>query len=160
SSVSIFPNVMSSCFSLAAWKTGANIRHGPHHDAHQSTRVIPGLVTVSSNVFSVSAIVLISLLKFSCWQHTPVGITLTGARHSRPWAVLPAEGACANRYLFGAVVMPRMPLPKTWYEAGIARQAATVAALGQQTHLPGLAVTVEQFNLMAAQGHDDHFGRG
>ena len=59
SSVSILPNVISGCFSLAAWKTGANIRHGPHQEAHQSTRVIPGLVTVSSNVSLVSVMVLI-----------------------------------------------------------------------------------------------------
>ena len=26
---------------------GANIRHGPHQEAHQSTSVIPGLVTVA-----------------------------------------------------------------------------------------------------------------
>ena len=58
SSVSILPNVMSGCCSLAAAKTGANIRHGPHQEAHQSTSVIPGLVTVSSNVSLVSAMVL------------------------------------------------------------------------------------------------------
>ena len=61
SSVSILPKVMSGCCSLAASKTGANIRHGPHQEAHQSTRVIPGLVTVSSNVSSVSAMVLMTL---------------------------------------------------------------------------------------------------
>ena len=58
SSVSILPNVMSGCCLLAAWNTGANIRHGPHQEAHQSTRVIPGWVTVSSNVSLVSAMVL------------------------------------------------------------------------------------------------------
>ena len=49
---------MSGCCSLAAWKTGANLRHGPHQEAHQSTRVIPSLVTVSSNVSLVSTMVL------------------------------------------------------------------------------------------------------
>ena len=58
SSVSTLPKVMSGCWSLAAWKTGANIRHGPHQEAHQSTSVIPGFVTVSSNVSMVSAMVL------------------------------------------------------------------------------------------------------
>src|SRR5262249_23730921 len=62
SSVSIFPKVMSACWSLADSKTGPNIRHGPHHAAHQSTRVIPSPVTVSSKLSSVSATVLISLL--------------------------------------------------------------------------------------------------
>ena len=60
SSVSILPNVISGCLSLAAWKTGANIRHGPHQDAHQSISVIPGRKTTSSNVSEVSATVLIS----------------------------------------------------------------------------------------------------
>ena len=78
--------------------------------------------------------------------------------HLPAWIIF--DQAFRNRYLFGAVVMPRMPLPKTWYEAGLVHQAAAVAALGQQTYLPGLAVTVERFNLMAAQGHDDDFGRG
>jgi 3-oxosteroid 1-dehydrogenase len=78
--------------------------------------------------------------------------------HLPAWIIF--DQAFRNRYLFGAVVMPRMPLPKTWYQAGLAHRAATVAALGQQTELPGLAATVERFNLMAAQGHDDDFGRG
>ena len=65
SSVSILPNVMSGCFSLAAWKTGANIRHGPHQVAHQSMSVIPGLVTVSSNLSLVTATVFIFFLRFA-----------------------------------------------------------------------------------------------
>ena len=40
-SVSTFAKVMSGCCSLAASNTGANMRHGPHHAAHQSTRVMP-----------------------------------------------------------------------------------------------------------------------
>ena len=59
SSVSILPNVMSLWVSLAASKIGPNIRQGPHQDAHQSTSVMPSLVTTSSNVSSVSATVLI-----------------------------------------------------------------------------------------------------
>jgi hypothetical protein len=60
--VSTLPNVMSGCCPLASWKTGANLRHGPHQEAHQSTRVIPSLVTVSSNVSLVSAMVLMPFL--------------------------------------------------------------------------------------------------
>src|ERR1039457_4238848 len=61
SSVSTLPNVMSGCFSLAAWKTGANIRHGPHQDAHQSmsgpeATVEPQLlITERQRVFSGQA---------------------------------------------------------------------------------------------------------
>src|SRR6202012_244988 len=61
SSVSILPNRTSGCSSLAAWKTGANWRHGPHHSAHQSTRVMPSWVTVFSKVSFVSSIVLMPL---------------------------------------------------------------------------------------------------
>ena len=71
SSVSILPNVMSGCCLLAAWKTGANIRHGPHQEAHQSTRVIPGLVTVSSNVSLVSAMVVMLSLTFPILPNIP-----------------------------------------------------------------------------------------
>jgi hypothetical protein len=59
--VSTLPNVMSGCFSLAAWKTGANIRHGPHQDAHQSmsgpeATVEPQLlITERQRVFSGQA---------------------------------------------------------------------------------------------------------
>src|SRR5450755_4558866 len=91
SSVSTLPNVMSGCFSLAAWKTGANIRHGPHQDAHQSISVIPGPVTVSSNVSSVTATVLIFVLRLADGRYTPGGITPFGTRYSRPRQPQPNE---------------------------------------------------------------------
>ena len=74
SSVSTLPNVMSGCLSAAAAKTGANIRHGPHQDAHQSTSVIPSRMTVSSNVSSVSATVLILHPSGFAVNNTPWGI--------------------------------------------------------------------------------------
>src|ERR1700748_3399845 len=58
SSVSILPKRTSGWSSLAAWNTGPNCLHGPHHSAHQSTSVMPGWVTVSSKVSWVSSIVL------------------------------------------------------------------------------------------------------
>ena len=78
--------------------------------------------------------------------------------HVPAWIIF--DQAFRNRYVFGTGVMPRMPLPKAWYKAGLAHRGATVAALGEQVGLPGLATAVERFNLMAAQGHDDDFGRG
>jgi hypothetical protein len=51
-SVSILPNTMSPCCSAAASKTGANMRHGPHHDAHQSTNTISLSLIVDSKVSS------------------------------------------------------------------------------------------------------------
>lgn len=65
-----------------------------------------------------------------------------------------------NSYVFGGGVMPGMPLPKSWYEAGIAHKAGTIEALGHEIGSPGLAAGVERFNLLASQGNDDDFGRG
>ncbi len=73
SSVSTLPNVMSECWSLAASNMGANIRQGPHQEAHQSTRVIPGRVTVSLNVSAVSATVL---MFFSLLAGSPMPLGL------------------------------------------------------------------------------------
>lgn len=65
-----------------------------------------------------------------------------------------------NRYLFAASLFPRQHLPKTWYDAGIAHKADTIAALAGKVGLPDLAATVERFNLLAGSGRDDDFGRG
>jgi len=66
-----------------------------------------------------------------------------------------------NRYPFaGGVVMPRAPLPKSWYDAGIAHKAGSLQELGAKLGLNELAATVERFNVLADQGHDDDFHRG
>ena len=48
-SVSTLANVDVGLSSLDASKTGANERHGPHHDAQKSTRTMPSSLTVDSN---------------------------------------------------------------------------------------------------------------
>nr|BFE77813.1 hypothetical protein GCM10020093_004140 [Planobispora longispora] len=55
-SVSIFPNVMSSCFSDAFSKIGPNVRHGPHQAAQKSSRTIP-LSAISLKFASVTSMV-------------------------------------------------------------------------------------------------------
>ena len=65
-----------------------------------------------------------------------------------------------NRYVFGGGVFPRQPLPKSWYDAGIAVKAASLGELATRVGLPDLPVTVERFNLLAAAGRDDDFHRG
>jgi len=65
-----------------------------------------------------------------------------------------------NRYLFATMVFPRQPLPKTWYDAGIAVKADTIGELAKKAGLPELAATVDRFNLLAAAGRDDDFHRG
>ncbi|HEX7659099.1 MAG TPA: FAD-binding protein [Pseudonocardiaceae bacterium] len=80
------------------------------------------------------------------------------APHLPAWLVF--DQTYRNRYVLGGAVMPRMPLPKAWYDAGVAHKANSLAELSQQVAAPALAETVQRFNLLAAQGHDDDFGRG
>src|SRR5688500_15622157 len=56
-SVSTLPKMMSSCCSEACSKTGANIRHGPHHDAQKSISTVPLPPATSSKFCSVSSTV-------------------------------------------------------------------------------------------------------
>lgn len=65
-----------------------------------------------------------------------------------------------NRYLLATAVFPRQPLPQSWYDAGIAKKARTIDELALQLDMPDLPATVERFNLLAGQGHDDDFQRG
>jgi len=81
------------------------------------------------------------------------------APHLPAWMIF--DQSYRNRYpLGGGEVLPRMPLPKSWYDAGIAHKADSVEELGRRIGLSGLPATVERFNLQAAQGHDDDFHRG
>ncbi len=76
------------------------------------------------------------------------------------WLVF--DQAYRNSYVMAGALYPRMPLPKAWYDAGIAHRASTVADLARATGLPQdtLAATLSRFNTMAAAGIDDDFGRG
>lgn len=65
-----------------------------------------------------------------------------------------------NRYLLAGSVFPRQPLPKAWYDQGVAVRAASIGELAQRMSMPELTGTVERFNLLAAAGRDDDFHRG
>ncbi|MBL7258856.1 FAD-binding protein [Paractinoplanes lichenicola] len=65
-----------------------------------------------------------------------------------------------NRYVFAGSVFPRQPLPRAWYDAGLAAKAPTLAELAEQLGLTELPATVERFNTQAAAGRDDDFHRG
>lgn len=65
-----------------------------------------------------------------------------------------------NSYVFGGGVMPRMKLPKAWYDAGIAHKGNSIKDLAHKLGMPGLPDGVARFNSLAAQGHDDDFQRG
>ncbi|SOX53852.1 FAD-binding protein, partial [Mycobacterium ahvazicum] len=67
-----------------------------------------------------------------------------------------------NSYVFGAELFPRMPIPQTWYDAGIAVRAESLRELGARM---GVAIqefneTMARFNENAAVGVDPDFGRG
>lgn len=66
-----------------------------------------------------------------------------------------------NSYVFAGVAFPRIPVPKQWYEAGIAHrgdaeQLATAMGDDAATFTQSLA----RFNELAGRAHDEDFGRG
>ena len=61
--------------------------------------------------------------------------------HIPAWIVF--DQRYRNRYLFGAGLFPRQPLPQSWYDAGIAKKAATIAALADALGMPDLPATVD-----------------
>ncbi len=65
-----------------------------------------------------------------------------------------------NRYLFGGGLFPRQAFPQAWYDAGVVHKAASLAELAATVGLPQLEATVARFDLLAAAGRDDDFGRG
>jgi 3-oxosteroid 1-dehydrogenase len=67
-----------------------------------------------------------------------------------------------NRYLFAGTIFPMMPIPKEWFDAGIAFTADTPEALAKAMHVPqsAFAETFNHFNQMARAGKDTDFGRG
>lgn len=65
-----------------------------------------------------------------------------------------------NSFILGGRILPGMPLPGSWYRAGIARRARSVDELAQQLEMPHLVEGVSRFNAQAARGSDGDFGRG
>lgn len=67
-----------------------------------------------------------------------------------------------NSYVFAAELFPRMPVPKTWYDAGIAHRSEALEDLGRRMGVPAarFVAAVERFNEMAHAGQDYDFGRG
>jgi len=67
-----------------------------------------------------------------------------------------------NSYLMAAELFPRMPIPKTWYDAGIAHRAEDLGTLARAIGVDPaqLAATIDRFNTLAGSGVDTDFGRG
>jgi succinate dehydrogenase/fumarate reductase flavoprotein subunit len=83
-----------------------------------------------------------------------------GAPIRSMWLVF--DQAYRNRYLLAGSVFPRMPLPRAWYQAGIAVTAESPSEPAEKSGLPTAALeeTFTRFNAQAVAGHDDDYGRG
>jgi 3-oxosteroid 1-dehydrogenase len=66
-----------------------------------------------------------------------------------------------NSYVFGAQLFPRMRIPQTWYDAGIAARSDAFAELGSRigVPVPEFTATIARFNQNASAGDDPDFGR-
>ena len=80
------------------------------------------------------------------------------APHLPAWMVF--DEKFVKSYVMGAVKMPMMGLPQEWLDAGIAVKADTIQELGEKIGVTDLPGGVARFNVLAAQGQDDDFGRG
>lgn len=67
-----------------------------------------------------------------------------------------------NSYLMAGELFPRMPIPRAWYEAGIAYRSDDFASLAAQVGLSveAFTATMTRFNKLATAGVDSDFDRG
>ncbi|MET7532028.1 3-oxosteroid 1-dehydrogenase [Streptomyces goshikiensis] len=84
-----------------------------------------------------------------------------GAAGSHIPAWLIVDQNYRNRYLFKDI-LPVLPFPDAWYEAGAAKKAWTWDALAGQIGVPAAALraTLSRFNAQAWSGNDADFHRG
>jgi 3-oxosteroid 1-dehydrogenase len=67
-----------------------------------------------------------------------------------------------NSYVFGAELYPRMAIPQSWYDGGIAHRSDNMAELAEMIGVPEsqFLSTVSRFNEMSCAGDDSDFHRG
>ncbi|BBX46610.1 putative 3-ketosteroid 1-dehydrogenase or fumarate reductase/succinate dehydrogenase [Mycobacterium cookii] len=67
-----------------------------------------------------------------------------------------------NSYVFAGALFPRMPLPRSWYAAGIAHRSHDLGELAEKMGVPApvFRSTVTRFNEMSRAGCDADFDRG
>jgi hypothetical protein len=84
-----------------------------------------------------------------------------GESLGRIWLIV--DQTHRNRYMMAAgSVFPRMPIPKSWYQAGTAFSAPDPASLAQAAGIDvdAFVASFRRFNDLAAAGYDSDFGRG
>jgi succinate dehydrogenase/fumarate reductase flavoprotein subunit len=83
-----------------------------------------------------------------------------GTPVQRMWIVF--DQKYRNSYVFAAELFPRMPIPQSWYDAGIAVRADDFSELATKMGVPvdGFRATTDRFNEDAFAGEDPDFGRG
>ncbi|WP_433635214.1 3-ketosteroid-delta-1-dehydrogenase [Nocardia sp. CA-120079] len=84
----------------------------------------------------------------------------TGDAIESMWLVFDQE--YRNSYVFAGGLFPRMRIPQSWYDAGIAVKADSAGDLAQGIGLPAeeFTASLHRFNELAVAGNDDDFGRG
>ncbi len=67
-----------------------------------------------------------------------------------------------NSYVFGGALFPRMPIPPSWYKAGIAHRSDDLIDLAEKIGVPRthFSATMTRFNEMSRTGYDADFHRG
>jgi len=67
-----------------------------------------------------------------------------------------------NSYVLAGELFPRMPIPQSWFEAGIAHRSDEVGELAGKMGVAGARFlsTITRFNEMSRAGHDADFDRG
>ncbi|BBY05842.1 3-ketosteroid-delta-1-dehydrogenase [Mycobacterium noviomagense] len=67
-----------------------------------------------------------------------------------------------NSYVFAGKLFPRMPIPRAWFQAGIAHRSDELAELPDMIGVPRseFTATVTRFNEMSRAGYDAEFHRG
>lgn len=107
---------------------------------------------------------------YTDFGHAMIAGQESGVEHIPCWLITDIRSW--RRYVIaGHLPLPRIPfapaptgysVPKKWLDSGAVKQADSWPALAREIGVPAeaLAETARRYNKLAAQGHDDDFGRG